>query len=141
LFAALQRYTADLPDYRSLASYAPPTVSRIYAGDGRLLAEYARERRVFVPIEAIPNDLKQAFVAAEDQHFYQHPGIDIFGIIRATITNIDRLRSDQRPMGASTITQQVAKNFLLTNEVSLERKIKEAVLALRIERAFTKDEI
>jgi penicillin-binding protein 1A len=138
---ALNEYGRDLPDYRQLADYAPPTVTRIHAGDGRLLAEYARERRVFVPIEAIPERVKRAFVAAEDQHFYQHPGIDISGILRAAIGNIERLKNDQRPQGGSTITQQVAKNFLIGGEVSYERKIKEAILAWRIERAFSKDRI
>lgn len=137
----LQSYGEDLPDYHQLADYAPPTVTRIHAGDGRLLAEYAREKRVFVPITAIPERVKRAFIASEDQHFYTHPGIDITGIVRAALSNIDRMRNDQRPQGASTITQQVAKNFLLTNEVSLERKVKEAILAWRIERAFGKDRI
>jgi penicillin-binding protein 1A len=137
----LHSHGRDLPDYRQLADYSPPTVTRIHAGDGRLLAEYAREKRVFVPITAIPERVKRAFIASEDQHFYSHPGIDIVGIARAAIGNIERLRNDQRPQGASTITQQVAKNFLLTSEVSLERKIKEAILAWRIERAFSKDRI
>ena len=131
----------DLPDYRHLANYVPPTVTRIHAGDGRLLAEYAREKRVFVPIDAIPRQVKQAFVAAEDKSFYSHLGIDPIGIVRAAIDNIDRIKQNLRPQGASTITQQVAKNFLLTNEVSLDRKIKEAILALRMERTFTKDHI
>lgn len=138
---ALQEYGGDLPDYRQLAEYAPPTVTRIHAGDGRLLAEYARERRVFVPIGAIPERVKQAFIAAEDQHFYSHPGIDVLGIVRAAVGNIERLQSNLRPQGASTITQQVAKNFFLDNEVSLGRKLKEALLAWRIEQAFSKDHI
>jgi penicillin-binding protein 1A len=137
----IHRHGADLPDYQALAGYAPPTVTRIHAGDGRLLAEYARERRVFVPIEAMPEHLTQAFVAAEDQNFYTHAGIDLLGIVRAVVTNIDRLGSDRRPVGASTITQQVAKNFLLSNELSLDRKLKEAILAMRIERAFSKEQI
>jgi penicillin-binding protein 1A len=134
-------YGRDLPDYRQLADYEPPTVTRVHAGDGRLLAEYAREKRVFVPIAAIPERVKQAFVASEDKNFYHHFGLDPLGILRAVIENVGRLREDRRPVGASTITQQVAKNFLLTNEVSLERKIREAILALRIERTFTKDRI
>ncbi len=138
---ALDEYSAELPDYRQLANYAPPTVTRIHAGDGRLLAEYAREKRVFVPIGAIPERVKQAFIAAEDQHFYSHPGIDPLGILRAAVGNIERLQADLRPQGASTITQQVAKNFLLGNEMSLERKLKEAILAWRMERAFGKDHI
>ncbi|HMR31845.1 MAG TPA: penicillin-binding protein 1A [Geminicoccaceae bacterium] len=138
---ALQEYGGDLPDYRQLAGYAPPTVTRIHAGDGRLLAEYARERRVFVPVAAIPERVKQAFIAAEDQHFYSHPGIDVLGIVRAALGNIERLQSNLRPQGASTITQQVAKNFFLDNEVSIGRKLKEAILAWRIEQAFSKDHI
>ncbi len=135
------RYGQDLPDYRQLADYRPPTVTRIYAGDGRLLAEYAREKRVFVPASAIPARVKNAFVAAEDKNFYHHFGIDPLGIVRAVIDNVKRLGQNRRPVGASTITQQVAKNFLLSNEVSIERKIKEAILAIRMERAFTKEHI
>ncbi len=137
----LWHYGRDLPDFKQLATYEPPTATRIHAGDGRLIAEYATERRVFVPIEAMPKRLIQAFVAAEDQNFYAHPGVDFIALARAMVTNIANLGSKRRPVGASTITQQVAKNFLLTNEVSVERKIKEAILAFRIERAFTKDRI
>ena len=137
----LHRYGSDLPDYRQLADYQPPTVTRIHAGDGRLMAEYAHEKRIFVPVEAIPRRLIQAFLAAEDKNFYHHPGIDPLSIVRAVFTNLERLRDDRRPVGASTITQQVAKNFLLTSEVSLRRKAQEALLAFRIERAFTKDQI
>jgi len=113
----------------------------VHAGDGRLLAEFAHEKRVFVPVEAIPKRVIQAFLAAEDKNFYRHPGIDPLSIVRAALTNLGRLGDNRRPVGASTITQQVAKNFLLSNEVSLERKAKEALLAFRIERAFTKDQI
>jgi penicillin-binding protein 1A len=113
----------------------------VHAGDGRLLAEFAHEKRVFVPVEAIPRRVIQAFLAAEDKNFYAHPGLDPLSIVRAAITNLHNLMNDRRPVGASTITQQVAKNFLLSNEVSLERKLKEALLALRIEQAFTKDQI
>ncbi len=134
-------YGRDLPDYRQLARYEPPTVTRVHAGDGRLLAEYARERRVFVPISAIPERIKQAFIAAEDKNFYRHFGLDPLGILRAMVENVQRIRDNRRPVGGSTITQQVAKNFLLSNEISIERKIREAILALRIERAFTKDQI
>jgi len=141
LVYVIHEYGEDLPDYRQLAEYQPPTVTRIHAGDGRLLAEYAHERRVFVPIEAIPQKVKHAFIAAEDKNFYDHFGIDPLSVVRAVVDNIQRLRDDRRPQGASTITQQVAKNFLLTNELSLERKIKEAILAIRIERAFAKDHI
>lgn len=136
-----QHYGEDLPDYASLADYQPPTVTRIHAGDGRLLAEYAHERRVFVPISAIPPLVRQAFVSAEDKNFYSHPGIDLLGIARAAYENFQALGTNRRPQGASTITQQVAKNFFLTNEVSLERKIEEAILAFRIEQTFSKDRI
>ena len=137
----LHKYGNDLPDYRQLADYQPPTVTRIHAGDGRLLAEYAQEKRVFVPVEAMPKRLIEAFLAAEDKNFYTHFGLDPVGIVRAVITNIQQLGQNRRLVGASTITQQVAKNFLLTNEVSFVRKFKEALLALRIERAFSKNQI
>ncbi|MEZ0301986.1 MAG: penicillin-binding protein 1A, partial [Hyphomicrobiaceae bacterium] len=137
----VNNYGGGLPDHRALADYEPPTSTRVHAGDGRLLAEYARQNRVFVPSEAIPERVKHAFIAAEDQHFYNHPGIDAFGIGRALVSNLERLRSNRRPEGASTITQQVAKNFLLNSELSYERKFKEILLALRIERTFTKDRI
>ncbi len=137
----LWRYGQDLPDYKQLADYEPPTVTRIHAGDGRLITEYATERRVFVPIGSIPRRVVQAFIAAEDKNFYSHPGIDFVALLRAVLTNVVNVARGRRPVGASTITQQVAKNFLLTNEVTLERKIKEAILAFRIERAFSKDRI
>jgi penicillin-binding protein 1A len=140
-FYLFHRYGTDLPEYRQLANYRPPTVTRVYAGDGRLMQEYAQEKRVFVPVEAMPKRLIQAFLAAEDKNFYSHPGVDPLSIVRAVLTNVERLVTDQRPVGASTITQQVAKNFLLTNDVTLERKIKEALLAFRIEQAFSKDQI
>lgn len=141
LLYLLHKYGNDLPDYRQLADYQPPTVTRIHAGDGSLLAEYAQEKRVFVPIEVMPERLIQAFLAAEDKNFYTHIGLDPVGILRAVITNIQQIGQNRRPVGASTITQQVAKNFLLSNEVSYIRKFKEALLALRIERAFSKNEI
>ncbi len=134
-------YGRDLPDYRQLAHYEPPVVTRVHAADGSLLTEYARQKRLFVPIGAIPKPLIQAFISAEDKNFYAHGGLDLTGIARASLLNVRNLLTGRRLMGASTITQQVAKNFLLTSEVSLERKIKEAILALRIERAFTKDQI
>ena len=134
-------YGRDLPDYGKLARYEPPVVSRIHAGNGALLAEYATEKRVFVPVTEMPDPLIQAFLSAEDKDFYSHPGVDIKALIRAVITNISNYRNGRRLVGASTITQQVAKNFLLTNEVSIERKIKEAILAIRMERAFTKDQL
>jgi len=137
----LHKYGKDLPDYRQLADYEPPTVTRIHAGDGRLLAEYAQEKRVFVPVEAMPKRLIEAFLAAEDKNFYTHFGLDPVGIVRAVLTNIRQIGQNRRLVGASTITQQVAKNFLLTNEVSYVRKLKEALLAYRIEQAFSKNEI
>lgn len=137
----LWHYGRDLPDFKQLADYQPPTATRLHAGDGRLIAEYAIENRVFVPIESIPLPVIQAFVAAEDQNFYSHPGVDALALARAVVTNVQNYFQNRRPVGASTITQQVAKNFLLTNEVSLDRKIKEAILAFRIERALSKDRI
>ncbi|NBB70250.1 MAG: penicillin-binding protein, partial [Alphaproteobacteria bacterium] len=141
VWIALVHYGAELPEHARLADYEPPIATRIYAADGRFLAEYAREQRVFVPIEAVPERVQNAFIAAEDQHFRRHLGVDPLGIVAAALDNVERWREDRRPRGASTITQQVAKNFLLTNEVSLERKIKEALLALRLERTFSKDHI
>ncbi len=139
-FAIFSYYGKGLPDYTQLKNYNPPIVTRIYAGDGRLLAEYAQERRVFIPIEVIPPLVKNAFIAAEDQNFYEHPGVDPTAIARAVVTNFIN-RGGSRLVGASTITQQVAKNFLLTNERSYERKIKEAILATRMEKAMSKDRI
>ena len=130
-----------LPDHTQLAAYEPEITSRVHVGDGRLLQEYARERRIFVPIEAMPDLVIKAFLSAEDKNFYFHPGIDLPSIVRAAVTNVKNIGSGRRLVGASTITQQVAKNFLLTNEVSLERKAKEAILSLRIEKAFSKDKI
>jgi penicillin-binding protein 1A len=135
------QYGRDLPDYRQLAKYEPAVMTRVHAGDGRLLAEYAVEKRIFVPIEAMPKRVINAFLSAEDKSFYSHVGIDPLGVVRAMLINVRNLGSNRRLVGASTITQQVAKNFLLTNEVSWRRKIKEAILALRIEQAFPKDRI
>ena len=131
----------DLPDYQQLAVYEPPVMTRVHAGDGRLLAEYATEKRVFVPIRAIPRRIINAVLAAEDKNFYSHVGVDFLSVVRAAVQNVKNYGSGRRPVGASTITQQVAKNFLLTNEVSISRKAKEAILAFRIERAFSKDRI
>ena len=130
-----------LPDYRQLADYQPPVMTRVHAGDGRLLAEYAQEKRVFVPIDAMPRLVVQAVLSAEDKSFYEHPGVNLLSVARAAVTNLRNMGSDRRPVGASTITQQVAKNFLLSNEVSYDRKIKEAILAIRIEQALSKDRI
>ena len=137
----LNVYGSDLPDYNQLANYDPPTVTRVHAGDGRILAEFAIEKRVFVPIEVIPKRVINAFISAEDKNFYDHYGLDFLAIARAAVTNIFNMIQDKRPVGASTITQQVAKNFLLSNELKIERKIREAILAFRIERAFTKERI
>jgi len=131
----------DLPDYQQLAHYQPPIMTRVQAGDGRLLAEYATERRIFVPINAIPKPVVNAFLSAEDKNFYSHHGVDPTSILRAAITDVSRLRANRRPVGASTITQQVAKNMLLSNEISIERKVKEILLATRIEAALPKDRI
>ncbi len=134
-------FSRGLPDYQQLADYQPPVMTRVYAGDGRLLSEYAIEKRVFVPIKAMPRRVIDAFLAVEDKNFYQHSGVDPLAILRAATTNLANFGSDRRPIGASTITQQVAKNFLLTNEVSLARKVKEMILAYRIEQAIPKDRI
>ncbi|MFY9589380.1 penicillin-binding protein 1A [Rickettsia endosymbiont of Halotydeus destructor] len=134
-------YSRDLPDYSQLANYYPPSVTRVYSHDGKLIEEYAFERRVFVPINSVPNSLIEAFIAAEDKNFFNHPGVDIPGIIRAAIFNISNLLHHRRVEGGSTITQQVVKNFLLTNEVSIQRKIKEAILSYMISNAFTKEQI
>lgn len=138
---AINYYGRDLPDYNQLKKYEPSIVTRIYAGDGNLLAEYAQEKRIFVPVQKIPDQVKNAFLAAEDQNFYDHNGVDFYAIARAMITNLRNSGSGKRLIGASTITQQVAKNFLLTNEVSYERKIKEAILAMRMEKALSKEQL
>ena len=137
----LWRYGSSLPDYNQLTSYKAPSVTRIYTDDGKLIDEYAAENRVYVSIDSIPKNLIDAFVVTEDKNFFQHEGIDFKGIFRAVVQNFSNVIEGKRLVGASTITQQVAKNFLLTNEVSFERKIKEALLALRIERTLTKDKI
>ncbi len=133
--------TRDLPDYASLSHYEPPVTTRVYAGNGTLIGEYARERRIFVPVNFIPPLVREAFISAEDKNFYSHPGIDIFGIMRASINNVSNAMEDRRLQGASTITQQVAKNFLLNSDVKVSRKVREAILAMRIDNAFSKDQI
>ena len=130
-----------IPDYRQLENYEPPVTTRLFAGDGQVMMEYAAEKRLFVPIEKIPDRVKQAFIAAEDKHFYQHSGLDYLGIIRAVLGNLKKMGTGRRPAGASTITQQVAKNFLLSSELSYTRKLKEAILARRINKAFTKEHV
>ncbi len=141
LFALLWTHSHDLPDYRQLANYQPPTVTRVHAGNGQLIAEHATERRIFVPVRVMPRYVIQAFLAAEDKNFYSHPGIDFFAIIRATIVNIRNINTNRRLVGASTITQQVAKNFLLGGDLTFARKTKEMILAFRIENTFPKDSI
>ncbi|MBQ7056077.1 MAG: PBP1A family penicillin-binding protein [Alphaproteobacteria bacterium] len=135
-------YGNDLPDYKKLATYAPPVATRLYAADGSLLIEYAEERRVFIDYNDMPKQLVNAFIAAEDQNFWTHPGIDVQGIVRAVVNNTARTFGVNAPLsGASTITQQVAKNFFLSSERTIARKIKEAILALRLERSFSKEHI
>jgi len=138
---AYQRFSADLPDVDGLRNYQPRVMSRVFAGDGRLLAELATERRLFVPYPAIPDLVKQAFVSAEDQNFWIHRGVDPVAIARAAVTDLGQMGQGRRPVGASTITQQVAKNMLLDSQVSLSRKVKEAILAMRIEQTLTKERI
>jgi penicillin-binding protein 1A len=137
----LWHFSKDLPDYSQLQDYEPPVMTRVHAGDGSLVAEYARERRLYIPIQAVPKLVINAFLAAEDKNFYEHGGLDFTGIARAGIVYLQNYGSSRRPQGASTITQQVAKNFLLSNELSMARKVKEALLALKIERTYSKDKI
>lgn len=142
LAALVLIYGNDLPDYKQLATYAPPVATRLYASDGSLLIEYAEERRVFIDFDDMPPQLINAFIAAEDQNFWTHPGIDVQGIVRAVASNtLGLLGFHANFSGASTITQQVAKNFFLTSERTLSRKIKEAILALKLERTFSKQHI
>ena len=140
-FSTLWYFSIGLPDYKKLSNYQPPISSRVYSEDSNLIAEYALEKRLFIPYESIPEKVINAFLSAEDKNFFSHPGIDAKGILRAIIKNIKNISQNKRLEGASTITQQVAKNFLLTNEVSMKRKVKEAILAFRIERAYTKERI
>ena len=140
-FSTLWYFSIGLPDYKKLSSYQPPISSRVYSNDGRLIAEYALEKRLFIPYESIPKKVINSFLSAEDKNFFNHPGVDAKGILRAFIKNLKNISENKRLEGASTITQQVAKNFLLSNEVSLNRKIKEAILAFRIERAYSKQRI
>ena len=140
-FSALWYFSSGLPDYKKLESYEPPVSSRVYAGNGTLIAEYAIEKRLFIPYDSIPRQVINSFISAEDKNFFNHPGIDPKGIVRAVLNNFKNIANNKRLEGASTITQQVAKNFLLTNEVSIKRKIKEAILAFRIEKAYTKEKI
>ena len=141
IFSTLWYFSIGLPDYKKLSNYQPPISSRVYSENNKLIAEYALEKRLFIPFESIPDKVIQAFLSAEDKNFFSHPGIDAKGILRAVINNIKNISQNKRLEGASTITQQVAKNFLLTNEISMKRKVKEAILAFRIERAYTKERI
>ena len=137
----LWNFSSNIPDYKFLKNYKPPVSSKVYSGNGELVADFSKEKRIFVPYSSIPPNVINAFLSAEDKNFFSHPGVDAKGVLRAIINNIKNILSSKRLEGASTITQQVAKNFLLTNEVSLNRKIKEAILAFRIERALTKERI
>ena len=138
-FSTLWYFSIGLPDYKKLSNYQPPISSRVYSKDNKLIAEYAIEKRLFIPYESIPEKVINSFISAEDKNFFSHPGIDARGILRAIFNNFNNIIQNKRLEGASTITQQVAKNFLLTNEVTIKRKVKEAILAFRIERAYTKE--
>ncbi len=140
-FSAFWYFSHDLPDFKKLSSYEPSVLSRVYDDNGQLIAEYSVEKRLFIPYDSIPEKVINSFLSAEDKNFFKHPGIDARGVTRAFIRNISNIFQNKRLEGASTITQQVAKNFLLSNEVSLKRKIKEAILAFRIEKAYNKKRI
>src|SRR5210317_2236735 len=141
ILGILWSYSHNIPDYKFLKNYKPPVSSKVYSGDGELVADFSKEKRIFIPINSIPKNVINSFLSAEDKNFFSHPGVDAKGVLRAVINNISNFISSKRLEGASTITQQVAKNFLLTNEVSINRKIKEAILAFRIERALSKQRI
>ena len=141
IVSVLWTYSNKLPDYKYLKSYKPPVSSKLYSGNGMLVSDFSSEKRIFVPYSAISQTVINAFLSAEDKNFFEHPGVDAKGVIRAVKNNIFNIIYSRRLEGASTITQQVAKNFLLTNEVSIDRKIKEAILAFRIERVLTKKRI
>lgn len=141
IFLILWTFSNDLPNYKFLLNYEPPVSSRVHAGDGQLIAEFALQKRLFVPYEEVPKNVINSFLSAEDKNFFEHPGIDAKGVTRAIINNLKNYLKSKRLEGASTITQQVAKNFLLSNEITFKRKIKEAILAFRIERALSKERI
>ena len=141
IVSILWTYSNKLPDYKYLKSYKPPVSSKLYSGDGVLVSDFSSEKRIFVPYSAISQTVINAFLSAEDKNFFSHPGVDAKGVMRAVINNMKNIMTSKRLEGASTITQQVAKNFLLTNEVTLDRKLKEAILAFRIERALSKERI
>ena len=140
-FGVLWSFSNNIPDYKFLKNYKPPVSSKVYSGNGDLVADFSKEKRVFVPYSSIPKNVINSFLSAEDKNFFKHPGVDARGVLRAIFNNIQNIIRSKRLEGASTITQQVAKNFLLNNEVSLNRKIKEAILAFRIERALSKERI
>jgi penicillin-binding protein 1A len=141
IISILWTYSNKLPDYKYLESYKPPVSSKLYSGNGILVSDFSSEKRIFVPYEAISQTVINSFLSAEDKNFFDHPGVDAKGVIRAVKNNIFNIVNSKRLEGASTITQQVAKNFLLNNEVSIDRKIKEAILAFRIERVLSKKRI
>ncbi len=141
ILGTLWSFSNNIPDYKFLKNYKPPVSSKMYSGNGDLVSDFSKEKRIFIPFSVIPKNVINAFLSAEDKNFFSHPGVDAKGVVRATINNIKNVLTSKRLEGASTITQQVAKNFLLTNEVSLNRKIKEAILAFRIERALSKERI
>ena len=134
-------FSNDLPDYKFLKNYKAPVSSKVYSGDGDLIQDFSSEKRIFIPYNSIPPKVINAFLSAEDKNFFDHPGVDAKGVLRAVIKNFSNIINSRRLEGASTITQQVAKNFLLSNEVSLNRKLKEAILAFRIERSLSKERI
>ncbi len=141
VLGVLWNFSNNIPDYKFLKNYKPPVSSKVYSGKGDLVADFSKEKRIFVPYSSIPKNVINAFLSAEDKNFFSHPGVDAKGVLRAVINNIKNIMTSKRLEGASTITQQVAKNFLLSNEVSLNRKLKEAILAFRIERALSKERI
>ena len=141
IISILWTYSSNLPDYQFLKNYKPSVSSKVYSGNGKLVADFSKEKRIFVPYNSIPKNVINSFLSAEDKNFFSHPGVDAKGVLRAVINNVSNIISSKRLEGASTITQQVAKNFLLTSEVSINRKIKEAILAFRIERALSKERI
>ncbi|HTC83354.1 MAG TPA: transglycosylase domain-containing protein, partial [Rhizomicrobium sp.] len=133
--------TRDLPSVETLKDYEPPITTRVYAGNGTVLGEFAHERRIFVPAAFVPKLVKEAFTSAEDRNFYNHPGIDPSGILRAAIKDVGLVLEGRRPQGASTITQQVARGFLLNSELKMARKVREAILAIRIDATYPKEKI
>ena len=141
ILGILWSFSNNIPDYKFLKGYKPPVSSKVYSGNGDLVADFSKEKRIFVPYNTIPKNVINAFLSAEDKNFFSHPGVDAKGVLRAMINNVKNILTSKRLEGASTITQQVAKNFLLTNEISINRKIKEAILAFRIERTLSKERI